>query len=101
MKHISKFKKLKIFHAALVVVWGVSVFLTLERKYQDCYNRLLGMYVGYPVFKWFQIFFVFGGGWLLLALFLLFLYEYLAYMLFELLFILIILVNFIVYFGCQ
>jgi hypothetical protein len=99
---INKFQIFKITHLIIWVIWAVLTVLTnngLQTK--ECYTKLFGKYISYTVFNWFELIFMFGGGLLLLFLFVQALkLKYWGFIIFEIIFMIIILVHLKMYFYC-
>lgn len=99
---ISKFGWFKIGHILMWLVWAILTILTMGPKAKECYTMVFGGYISYTVFNWFELIFMFGGGLVLLYLFVQLLnLKFWAYIIFEVIFITIIFVHLTMYFSCR
>jgi hypothetical protein len=86
------FKYLRYFHLLLWLIWAILIVLNSSSEHQMCFQELISARVSYRVFFISQLIFMFGGGWILLAL-LVRINKYFAYAVFESVFISIIFVQ--------
>ena len=99
MQIIRQFKILKILHFGLWAVWLIIVLTENLSKTKNCFDKLLGAYIDYGFFKWFEIIFMVGGGILLfIILSELLKLKYWSYIIFETIFIAIVIVHLTIYF---
>ena len=97
VKYLNMGRTVKIMHLVIWVVWALLVFTYYDNRSQVCFTSLLGKYISYRAFNWFELIFMFGGGWLLLLL-LQGLNKYAAYIIFEAIFIGIVAIHLRIYF---
>lgn len=101
----TKMKKLNFLHAVLWVAWVLLTLTADSEGTKQVYNRLFGNFLSYKTFYWSEIFFMFGGGLVLLILLIRIVparFKYVAYVVFEAFFISIIAVHLAIFFyGIQ
>lgn len=90
----------KLTHFLVWCFWALSYAKLNSQKRTGCHTALFSRYFGYDFFKYFEMFFMFGGG-ILLLIFLSQIIKNWAYVIFELLFVFIIAVNLSYYFHCK
>lgn len=100
----TNWKWIKIGHLLLWCIWAVLILTYQAEETRRSYELIFPNFIPFYVYVWFEILFMFGGGFLLLAALVKFLPKkssFLAYVIFEILFIAIIIVHFIVWINQQ
>jgi len=91
---------LSVLHFCVWVLWATLTLAGDTIKSKHWFNEHFGNHPAYSAFRWFEIFFMFGGGILLFILLTNVLkLKYWNYIIFELIFITIVIVNAVIYFS--